>query len=213
MQDTKIFSKSFIFSPFQENTYVLYNSNDDAVVIDPGMQNREEEEEISNFIEKNNLNVKRVLLTHAHIDHVFGLNYICEKYNLKVGMHPDSIAVLASVPNYSKSFGFDITFGDFEIETIEEGDIVEFGLKSLFVPGHVPGHLVFYKEDQAEMWVGDVLFYGSIGRTDLPGGDHDLLIEGIKRKLLPLDGDIIVHSGHGQDTSIGFERLNNPFLR
>lgn len=213
MQDTKIVSKSFIFSPFQENTYILYNSEGKAVVIDPGMQNRAEEEEISNFIADNNLTVERVLLTHAHIDHVFGLNYICERYNVKVAMHPESIDVLRSVPSYSSMYGFDFSLGDFEIETIEEGDLVEFGMKSLFVPGHVPGHLVFYKEEQAEMWVGDVLFYGSIGRTDLPGGDHDLLIEGIKRKLLPLDGDIVVHSGHGQDTTIGFERLNNPFLQ
>ena len=213
MQDTKILSNSFIFNPFQENTYVLYNSDGNAVVIDPGMQNRAEEEEISNFITDNNLTVERVLLTHAHIDHVFGLNYICERYNVKVAMHPDSIDVLKSVPSYSSMYGFDFSLGDFEIETIEEGDLVEFGMKSLFVPGHVPGHLVFYKEEQAEMWVGDVLFYGSIGRTDLPGGDHDLLIEGIKRKLLPLDGDIVVHSGHGQDTTIGFERLNNPFLQ
>lgn len=213
MQDTKIVSKSFIFSPFQENTYVLYNSEGKAVVIDPGMQNRAEEEEFSKFIADNNLTVERVLLTHAHIDHVFGLNYICEKYNVKVAMHPESIDVLRSVPSYSSMYGFDFSLGDFEIETIEEGDLVEFGMKSLFVPGHVPGHLVFYKEEQAEMWVGDVLFYGSIGRTDLPGGDHDLLIDGIKSKLLPLDDDIIVHSGHGQDTSIGFERLNNPFLR
>lgn len=213
MSDTKLVSKSFIFSPFQENTYILYNSNSDAVIIDPGMQNKEEEKEISDFIIEKNLNIKKVLLTHAHIDHVFGLNYICAKYDVKVAMHPDSVDVLRSVPNYSSLYGFDFTLGDFEIETIEEDDIVDFGLKSLFVPGHVPGHLVFYNEDQGEMWAGDVLFYGSIGRTDLPGGDHDLLIDGIKRKLLPLDDNVIVHSGHGQDTSIGFERLNNPFLR
>ncbi len=213
VNDSLIYSKTFVFSPFQENTYLLYNSAGDAVVIDPGMQNEKEEAEISQFIIDNNLKLKRILLTHAHIDHVFGLNYLAEKYHLKVAMHQDSIAVLKSVPDYAGSYGFDFSLGDFEIEVIKEGDKIEFGMDVLFVPGHVPGHLVFYKEEQAEMWVGDVLFYGSIGRTDLPGGDHNLLISGIKEKLLPLNGDITVHSGHGPSTTIGFERLNNPFLQ
>lgn len=212
MSDRKIFSKSFIFSPFQENTYVLYNDSGNAVIIDPGMQNRAEEEELTNFIKDNNLKVTRVLLTHAHIDHVFGLNYATETFKVPVGMHKDSIPVLKQVPAHASMYGFNYELGDYSIETIEEGDIVEFGMKALFVPGHVPGHLVFYKEDQAEMWAGDVLFYGSIGRTDLPGGDHDLLINGIKSKLLPLNDDTVVHSGHGQDTKIGFEREHNPFL-
>ena len=212
MTDTKIFSKSFIFSPFQENTYVLYDENKNAVIIDPGMQNSTEEREISSFIEKNNLKVNRILLTHAHLDHVFGLNYAVNKYEVPVAMHTDSIDVLKHAPLSAEMYGFDFSLEDYTIEPIEEGDVIEFGLKVLFVPGHVPGHLVFYKEEQQEMWVGDVLFYGSIGRTDLPGGDHDLLINGIKKKLLPLDGDIKVHSGHGQDTSIGFERDHNPFL-
>lgn len=212
MSDSKIFSKNFIFSPFQENTYVLYDSFGKAVIIDPGMQNSREEEELSRFIDENNLKVTRILLTHAHIDHIFGLNYSVSKYNVPVGMHKDSIEVLKQAPNHAKLYGIDFELGDFTIETINENDIIEFGMKVLFVPGHVPGHLVFYKEEQAEMWVGDVLFYGSIGRTDLPGGDHNLLIKGIKTKLLTLDDDILVHSGHGEDTHIGFERENNPFL-
>lgn len=211
--DSKIYSKTFVFSPFQENTYVLYNTSGEAIVIDPGMQNREEEEEISRFINDNNLHLKRIILTHAHIDHVFGLNYLAEKYQLKVGMHPESIDVLRSVPDYAGVYGFEFSLGDYDVEVIEEGEKIELGLDVLYVPGHVPGHLVFYKKDQSEMWVGDVLFSGSIGRTDLPGGDHDLLISGIKTKLLPLDGNIVVHSGHGPDTTIGFEKLNNPFLQ
>lgn len=213
MTDKKIYSKTFVFSPFQVNTYLLYDEEGSAVVIDPGMQNSREEAEISKFIEENGLSIKRVLLTHAHIDHVFGLNYMVDKYNVPVAMHSDSIEVLKSVPTYASAYGYDFPLGEYNIETIEEGDIVEFGMKALFVPGHVPGHLVFYKPEQAEMWVGDVLFYGSIGRTDLPGGDHQLLLEGIEEKLMNLDDDIVVHSGHGQDTRIGFERKNNPFLQ
>jgi glyoxylase-like metal-dependent hydrolase (beta-lactamase superfamily II) len=213
MQDSKIFSKSFVFSPFQENTYLLYNSEREAVVIDPGMQNKGEEEEISKFISDNNLKLSRIILTHAHIDHVFGVNYLAEKYQLNVAMHEDSIDVLKSVPDYASVYGFDFSLGNYTIEVIEEGSEIEFGLTVLFVPGHVPGHLVFYKEAQKEMWVGDVLFYGSIGRTDLPGGNHDLLIKGIKEKILPMDSDIVVYSGHGPSTTIGFERSNNPFLQ
>lgn len=212
MNDIKIVGKSFIFSPFQENTYVLYDERKNAVIIDPGMENSQEEKEISDFIESKGLKVTRILLTHAHLDHVFGLNYAVEKYNVPVGMHADSIDVLRAAPLSANVYGFDLSLNEFDIEVIEEGDTIEFGMKVLFVPGHVPGHLVFHKVEQKEMWVGDVLFYGSIGRTDLPGGDHDLLIKGIKSKILPLDDDIRIHSGHGQDTSIGFERKNNPFL-
>jgi glyoxylase-like metal-dependent hydrolase (beta-lactamase superfamily II) len=212
MEDKKIYSKSFIFSPFQENTYVLYNEKKEAVIIDPGMENRAEEEEIDSFIERNDLKVQRVLLTHAHIDHVFGLNHCVEKYNVSVAMHPDSIDVLKYASRSAELYGFDFSLGEYTIDILEEGDVIEFGLMVLFVPGHVPGHLVFYKEDQKEMWVGDVLFFGSIGRTDLPGGDHDLLIDGIKRKILTLDDHIVIHSGHGKDTTIGFERAHNPFL-
>lgn len=207
-----IYSKNFIFSPFEENTYVLYDDLNNAIVVDPGMQNREEEKEISDFIAKKELKITRVLLTHAHLDHIFGLDYITSKYKVKAAMHPDSIDVLKSAPLQANLYGFDLSLGDFDIEIIEEGDLVEFGLKALFVPGHVPGHLVFYKKEQKEMWAGDVLFRGSIGRTDLPGGDHALLISGIKSKLLCLEDDIIVHSGHGPDTTIGFERKHNPFL-
>jgi len=207
-----IYSKNFIFSPFEENTYVLYDDLNNAIVIDPGMENSHEEEEFSDFIKAKGLKITRILLTHAHLDHIFGLNYVAEKYKVNVAMHPDSIDVLRSAPIQAELYGFKLDLGDFKIEAIKEGDNVEFGLKALFVPGHVPGHLVFYKEDQKEMWAGDVLFRGSIGRTDLPGGDHNLLIKGIKSKILTLDDDIVVHSGHGPDTFIGFERKNNPFL-
>lgn len=213
MTDTNILSKSFSFGPFEENTYILYNKAKEAVIIDPGMHTKAEEDEVSTFIKDNDLKLKRILLTHAHIDHVLGINYIAEKYQLKAAMHPDSIDVLRSVPTYAKMYGFDFAVGDFAIDVLKEGETIEFGMKVLHVPGHVPGHLIFYKEEQAELWAGDVLFYGSIGRTDLPGGDHDLLIKGIHSKLLILDDNIKVHSGHGPDTTIGFERLNNPFLQ
>jgi len=210
--DNKIRAKVYAFSPFQENTYILFNEQKKAVVIDPGMENSHEEKKFSDFLSDNELTLEKVLLTHAHIDHIFGLNYVVDKYQVPVVMHKDSIAVLDLVPEYAKVYGFDIQIGDYIIEEVDEGDEIEFGLKVLHVPGHVPGHLVFYHSQQAEAWVGDVLFYMSIGRTDLPGGNHQLLISGIKDKLFKLPDNVKVYSGHGPATSIGFEKLHNPFL-
>jgi glyoxylase-like metal-dependent hydrolase (beta-lactamase superfamily II) len=210
--DKKIWSKVFVFSPFQENTYVLYNSQNKAIVIDPGMQNAAEERLFSDFLLEKGLTLEKVLLTHAHIDHIFGLNYVVEKYNVPVVMHKDSIAVLNSVPDYASVYGFDFVVGDYDIEVIDENDKTAFDLNVLHIPGHVPGHLVFYHPEQAEAWVGDVLFYQSIGRTDLPGGDHQLLISGIKDKLFKLPENVRIYSGHGPTTNLGFEKENNPFL-
>ena len=210
--DNKIISKVFVFSPFQENTYVLYNENNKAIVIDPGMQNPQEEKIFSDFLNEKNLTLEKVLLTHAHIDHIFGLNYVVDNYHVPVLMHTDSIAVLNAVPGYARGYGFDFKVGNYSIEEVDENTNMDFGLKALHIPGHVPGHLVFYHPGQAEAWVGDVLFYMSIGRTDLPGGNHNLLISGIKEKLFKLPDNVKVYSGHGPTTSIGFEKENIPFL-
>lgn len=210
--DNKIKAKVYVFSPFQENTYILFDDSKKAVVIDPGMENEHEEKKFSDFLNDNGLTLEKVLLTHAHIDHIFGLNYVVDKYQVPVVMHRDSIAVLNSVPEYAKVYGFDIHIGDYKIEEVNEGDVIDFGLEILHIPGHVPGHLVFYQSQQAEAWVGDVLFYMSIGRTDLPGGNHQLLISGIKDKLFKLPDDVKVYSGHGPTTSIGYEKTHNPFL-
>ena len=210
--DNKIKAKVYVFSPFQENTYILFDESKKAVVIDPGMENPHEEKKFSNFLNDNGLTLEKVLLTHAHIDHIFGLNYVVDKYQVPVVMHRDSVAVLNSVPEYAKVYGYDIHIGNYKIEEVNEGDVIDFGLEILHIPGHVPGHLVFYHSQQAEAWVGDVLFYMSIGRTDLPGGNHQLLISGIKDKLFKLPDNVIVYSGHGPTTSIGYEKTHNPFL-
>lgn len=210
--DNKLKAKVYVFSPFQENTYILFDEHKKAVVIDPGMENVHEEKKFSNFLIDNDLTLEKVLLTHAHIDHIFGLNYVVNKYQVPVVMHRDSIAVLNAVPEYAKVYGFDIHIGNYKIEEVDEGDVIDFGLEILHIPGHVPGHLVFYHSQQAEAWVGDVLFYMSIGRTDLPGGNHQLLISGIKNKLFKLPDDVRVYSGHGPATSLGYEKAHNPFL-
>jgi len=213
LNDNILNIKTFVFSPFQENTYVLYDDKNYAVVVDPGMQNKQEEKEFSDFISNKQLILKRIVLTHAHIDHVFGLDYVVNKYQIPVALHKDSIGVLSSVPQYAGAYGYDFSVGDYQYELLNEGDEIEFGLKVLHVPGHAPGHLVFYQPKTNEAWVGDVLFYQSIGRTDLPGGDYQLLIDGIKKKILTLPPNVKAYSGHGQTTTIGFEKENNPFLR
>lgn len=212
MSSVSLMSKSFVFNPFQENTYVLFNQLNQAIIIDPGMSNPLEENELVNFLEEKGLTPLRVILTHAHVDHVLGLNFLHRKYGLPVLLHPDSIPVLEMVPQYAKAYGFDIRFDSFTYETVDEGGTLDFDLKALHIPGHVPGHLVFYSDQNSEVWVGDVLFYQSIGRTDLPGGNYNQLISGIKEKLFLLTDQTKVYSGHGPTTTIGHERNHNPFL-
>ncbi len=207
--------KVFTFNPFQENTYVVYDETKEAVVIDPGCSTANEEKEIFNFIETEQLVVKHLINTHCHIDHVLGLNFIAAKFKLDAQMHKEDLGILEAVPTYANMFGMSVAPFSGKIQFIDEGDQIEFGntvLKVVFTPGHAPGHVIFINEEEKIIFGGDVLFYGSIGRTDLPGGDHDTLIKSIKTKILSLSDDYTVYSGHGQKTNVGFERKNNPFL-
>jgi hydroxyacylglutathione hydrolase len=212
MMAGKIHSKVFVFNPFQENTYVLYRDDKKAVVIDPGMSNHQEEQELSGFLKNQGLELQAVLLTHAHVDHILGLNFIHQEYDVPVVLHEDSIAVLNGVPQHARMYGFSWSPEDYHFQVINEHEQTILGLSVLHVPGHVPGHLVFVSESTDEAWVGDVLFYESIGRTDLPGGDYQLLIQGIKSKVFKLNDTTKVYAGHGPSTSIGHEKVANPFL-
>jgi len=207
--------KIFTFNPFQENTYLLFDDTKKGVIVDPGCSNSSEEKELSRFIEENQIEVVHILNTHCHIDHVLGLDFVCDKYKLPVQFHKDDLPVLEAVPNYASMYGFSVPAFGGEMKFIKEGDVISFGetkLDVIFAPGHAPGHVVFVARKEKVIIGGDVLFYSSIGRTDLPGGDHDTLIKSIKTKLFPLGDDFTVYSGHGQKTTIGFERKNNPFL-
>lgn len=207
--------KVFTFNPFQENTYVVYDETKEAVVIDPGCSTANEEKEILNFMEKEQLIVKHLINTHCHIDHVLGVNLIASKFNLELQIHKNEQKILEAVPAYASMYGMSVAPFSGTIRFIDEGDQIKFGhtvLKVVFVPGHAPGHLVFINEKEKIIFGGDVLFYGSIGRTDLPGGDHETLIRSIKTKILSLSDDYTVYSGHGPKTNVGFERKNNPFL-
>ncbi|QSE97936.1 MBL fold metallo-hydrolase [Fulvivirga lutea] len=206
--------QSFTFNPFLENTYVLYDETKEAIVIDPGCYENYEKEQLNSFIEEQNLNVKRLINTHCHIDHVFGNEYVKNKYGVKLEVHEADVATLRAVKAYAPSYGFQ-HFEESEVDlSLKEGDIVKFGnseLDVLFVPGHAPGHIALHSKADNICINGDVLFRESIGRTDLPGGDFDTLIKSIHDKLFALPDETVVYCGHGPETTIGHEKQYNPF--
>jgi len=207
--------KVLTFNPVQENTYVLYNENKECIIIDPGCYSDEEKEALKSFIDQNKLQPKMLINTHCHLDHVFGNKYIAEAYRLTLQIHKNEEAVLQMAP--ASGLMFNLPFDNYKGELIflKEGDVVPLGEDSLQVieaPGHSPGSICFYCEKQKFIIGGDVLFYQSIGRTDLPGGSHEGLIKNIKEKLFVLPQDVKVYPGHGPATTIGDEIKYNPYL-
>lgn len=208
--------KSFAFNPFSQNTYVVFNENKDAYLIDPGNFTDEETDVLLTFISDNDLKVQNILLTHAHIDHVLGLQKAFDKYQVPVLMHPLEQEILDRNPMDANRFGFFFQPFKGQISYLTENDLVNLGedeFKILHVPGHSPGSIAFYNEEQKLMISGDVLFEGSIGRTDLYKGDHDQLITNIKNKLFVLDDETKVFNGHGNPTTIGFEKNYSPYFK
>ena len=206
------------FNPFQENTYVVYDEGGECVIFDPGCYTREEQLLLVKEISRKNLRPVRLINTHCHIYHVFGNQFVHEHYGLPLEIHRMELPVLEAAPQSAMYFGLPVPGGKLSPEPekfIEDGDVVEFGntrLEAIFTPGHAPGELCFFCDKDRFLIAGDVLFYGSIGRTDLPGGDHDTLIRSIVDRVLPLGDDVAVYSGHGPDTNIGYEKRHNPFV-
>ncbi len=206
----------FAFGPFQENTYVLWDETKECVIIDPGNTTTSENKKLSDFISQNNLNVKRLILTHAHIDHINGNKYVFDTYGLLPEVNEKDLYFVEKHTQSANMYGIEVEQSPMPKAFINEGDVIRFGnsaLQTLHTPGHSPGSITFYNKEDGFIIGGDVLFYGSIGRSDLPMGNHDTLIKSIKEKLFPLGDDMKVYSGHGMPTSIGFERMNNPFLQ
>lgn len=210
--------KVFEFNPIAVNTYVLYDETGECVIIDAACFFPNEQQELLSFINNNKLAVKHLLNTHLHFDHVFGVNFMEEQFDVKMKAHKADEFLLASMQQQMAMFGFPAngkyipTMGEY----IDENDIIEFGnqkLSIMSVPGHSPGSIVFYNKKENLVISGDVLFNGSIGRTDLPQGDYNLLIDGIKTKLLVLPEDTVVYPGHGPSTTIKGEKQMNPFLQ
>ncbi len=208
--------ETLTFNPYQENTYLLIDEDKNCIIVDPGMHNNSEEQYLKDFIEKNGLNPTLLLNTHCHIDHVLGNKYVFDAWNLTPNFHEGEVPTLVAVDNYAPQMGFRYETSPIPQTFIEEGDIIELGkhkLKAIFAPGHSPAHLCYYSEDFGLLIGGDVLFRNSIGRTDLPGGNHQLLLENIKNKIYTLPEETIVYPGHGPSTTIGYEKKNNQFVR
>ena len=207
--------RSFTFNPFEENTYVISDDTLECIIIDPGCYSLEEKRELERYIASNNLKPVKILLTHAHIDHILGNNFVAGKYNIPIQMSSIETALLLAAPEYGKMWGIAAEHSPEPVLFVKEGIEITFGkttLKTIFTPGHSPGSFSYYHEETKNLFSGDVLFMQSIGRTDLPGGDYETLIRSIKEKILLLEDEIVVYPGHGPSTTIGEERENNPFI-
>lgn len=207
--------KSFVFSPIQENTYLLYHEFNDCMIIDPGCYFPEEQDELKGFITQSRLKPQMLLNTHCHLDHVFGNKFIAETYGLTLHLHEKEKMLLDYAP--TSGLMYNMPFDNYAGKYIylKEGEIVKLGgdeLRVIEAPGHSPGHICFYCAKQHFIISGDVLFNRSIGRTDLPGGDHQTLLKNIREKLFVLPDETVVYSGHGPETNIGDEKKYNPFL-
>lgn len=206
--------RSFTFNAFEENTYVAYDETRAAILIDPGCYAKEEQDELAVFIESKALNVELILNTHGHVDHVLGNFFVKRKFNAPLYIHAADLPVLKSVKSYASNYGFSGYQEVLPDAFLEEGVPVKFGstaLEVLFLPGHSPGHVGFYVPAQKILIAGDVLFYRSIGRTDLPGGNTEILLNSIHQKLFRLPEEVVVYPGHGRATTIGEEKVQNPF--
>jgi len=207
--------RSFVNNPYQENTYILYDDTRECAIIDPGMYTAPEQNAVTNFIRDNQLKPVLLLNTHCHIDHVLGNKFVFDQYGLKPQFHPGELPVLSAVPSYAPQMGIRYELSPLPDHFLSETGTVSFGnteLELIFAPGHSPAHLCFYDEADNLLIGGDVLFKGSIGRTDLMGGNYDQLIENIEQKLFTLPADCTVYPGHGPETTIGFEKKHNPFF-
>lgn len=197
-----------------ENTYVLYDETGEALVIDPGCYEQFEKKKLDEFISLKKLKVVQLLNTHCHIDHVFGNYHVKEKYKVQLYIHKLDEPQLKAIKAYAPTYGIDNYEEALPDNYLKEGEKVKWGnseLNILFLPGHSPGHVGFHSPEQKFIIGGDVLFQGSIGRTDLPGGDLDTLINSIHQKLFVLPDDTTVYSGHGETTTLGEEKVSNPF--
>lgn len=207
--------QSFCFNPFQENSYVLFTPDKNAIIIDPGCYGTDENEELARFISEENLIPIRLLNTHGHIDHILGNAFVHRKFNLLPELHKDDLYNYDRSIDFSKLYGLPFDPSPTPINWLTEGQIIALDnckLEVLFTPGHSSGSVSFWCSEQDFIISGDVLFQSSIGRTDLPGGDYDTLIESIKTKLMPLPENTKVYSGHGNPTTVGIEKKINPFL-
>lgn len=204
-----------VFNPIEVNTYILADQSGDCAIIDCGCYDKDEFSELTGFIEERKLNPVLVLNTHCHLDHIFGNGFMLEKYNLGAFFHKDDESNRKMAVNHALIFGLSMKTPPGPAGYLTDGQKISFGqteLKSIHVPGHSAGSLAFYNEKEKVIFTGDALFEGSIGRTDLPGGNYERLINSITKKLFTLPSETAVCPGHGNKTSIGTEIESNPYF-
>jgi len=208
--------EKFTFNSFSENTYFIWDDETkEAIVVDPGCSDESEENILTEFISANELKLKYLINTHCHIDHIFGCNFIKEKYNPNFLIPEKDLPLLKNAAKQAEMFGIDIKTRSQPDQFITEDLTLKLNqseIKFLFTPGHTPGEFCIYLNKEKILISGDVLFKESIGRTDLWGGNYDTLISSINTKLLTLPNDVKVFPSHGEETTIGYEKKNNPFL-
>lgn len=210
-----LYLKSFCFGPFQENTYLVYDDKGEAFIIDPGNYTSAENSELQEFITEKKLKPTRVLLTHAHIDHILGVKFIFDNYGLLPEVNKEDLFFIDRMVQSGNLYGIPCEQSPAPKSFINEGDIIylgEYSFECFHTPGHSPGSISFYNASNKLLLSGDVLFNGSIGRTDLPMGDHNTLLRSVREKLFTLPGDVKVYSGHGPVTTIEHEKRTNPFF-
>jgi len=209
----EIFRK--IFSPIDVNTYILADKSGDCAIIDCGCYNKEESDQLEELISEKNLNPVLLLNTHCHLDHIFGNKFILEKYKLRTLSSKLEEGNRKNATQHAMLFGLTMDPPPEPEAFIEDNQTIVFGtnkLIALHVPGHTSGSLAFYSEKEGCVFTGDALFSGSIGRSDLPGGDHETLINSIKSKLFVLPPETVVYAGHGPETTIEREIKTNPYF-
>jgi hydroxyacylglutathione hydrolase len=207
--------EKFVVNPLGENSFILSDETGECIFIDPGFYYEEEFQEIKDYVSENNLKPVKITNTHCHFDHIMGVEFVRNEFKIPFYAHADDVFWVEKAVAQGQMFGFEMNPVEPVDAFLSENEFVKFGnsrLQIIHVPGHSPGHVVFYSETDKILIAGDVLFYGSIGRTDLPGGNYDTLISGIKNKLFVLPDDTTVFCGHGPETKLGFEKRTNPFL-
>lgn len=207
--------EKFVVNPLQENTFVLSDETRACIFIDPGFYFDVEQKEIIDYVKDNKLKPVKITNTHCHFDHIMGVEFIRGQYKIPFYAHPDDAFWVEQAVFQGKMFGFEMKPVQAPDYFFQENEPLKFGnteFQIIHVPGHSPGHVVFYSEKEGVLIGGDVLFHGSIGRTDLPGGNHETLISGIREKLFKLPDETKVYCGHGPETTLGFEKASNPFL-
>jgi len=208
--------EKMVVNPFMENTFILYDETKQCIIIDPGFSNRQEEAKFLNFIAKYDLKPVHLINSHCHIDHILGNKFIHHQFNLELSAHKNEVSNITFSDEHAEFLGLPVAGSPPITKFLEEGDIIEFGNSSLavlYTPGHTSGGISLYCLMHKFVIVGDLLFYGSIGRSDLPGGHHETLLKSVQEKIFTLPDNTVVYSGHGENTSVGFEKKNNPFFK